>query len=342
MSTNTLTRDRPAAPRARGSSALLARIVRSRNFQLVVLIVVIAVAGGLANHNLVSYRVLANILIAAMVTTFVALGQLMVLIARGIDLSVAPILGLAAVIVGFPAEAHRIAVLPGILLAVLVGAALGVGNGLLVSVAKLPPIIATLATFSIYSGLLFVVTHGNQVNAIPDEFTKWGVITNRALGLPPLFWAGLAGMAVVAYVLHKTVFGRNLYAVGGDLDEAVRLGIPSKRIVFFAYVLSGAFAGLAAIIYLMRTGSADAVTGVQTNENLNSIAACLVGGASLTGGRGTAGGVMLASIFLSLALVVMGSAAHIPPVWQPAGVGVLILISVLADVRARRNRKEPL
>jgi len=338
MSTDTLNRGESATVGS-VSQGLWARIRRAREFQLIVLIVAMALGGGLANHNLASYRVLANVLIVAMVTAFVALGQLMVLITRGIDLSVAPILGLAAVIVGFPAEANRIGVLPGILLAALIGAVLGAGNGVLVSVAKLPPIIATLATFSIYSGLLFVVTHGDQVNAIPDEFTQWGVITNRVFGLPPLFWAGLAGTAVVTLVLYKTVFGRNLYAVGGDLEESVRLGIPSGRIIFFAYVLSGTFAGLAAIVYLMRTGSADAVTGVQTNENLTSIAACLVGGASLTGGRGTAVGVLLASIFLAVALVVMGSAAHIPPVWQPAGVGILILISVLADVRTRRKER---
>ncbi len=339
MSTNTLTRERRATPRPHISDGAWSRVLRSRNFQLVVLMLVVAVAGVLANPGLLSYRVIANILIAAMVTAFVALGQLLVLISKGIDLSVAPILGLAAVIVGFPAEDHRMSVFAGLLIAALVGAVLGAGNGVLVAIAKMPPIIATLATFSIYSGLQFVVTHGDQVNAIPDEFTQWGIVTNRFLGLPPLFWAGMVAMAIVAYVLRKTVFGRNLYAVGGDVDEAVRLGIPSRRIIFFAYVLSGMFAGIAAIVYLMRTGSADAVTGVQTNENLNSIAACLVGGASLTGGRGSAGGVVLGSIFLSLALVVMGSAAHIPPVWQPAGVGVLILVSVLADVRARRRER---
>lgn len=336
MSADTLTRAPGTLASGRGSGTW-SRLVRSRNAQLVALMVLVSAAGMLANPQLASYRVVANILIAAMVTLFVALGQLLVLISKGIDLSVAPILGLAAVIVGFPAEAHTMSVPVGVLVAAVVGAVLGAGNGLLVAVAKMPPMIATLATFSIYSGLQFVVTHGDQVNAIPDEFTQWGIVTNRVLGMPPLFWAGLLATLVLAFVLRKTVFGRNLYAVGGDIDEANRLGIPSRRIIFFAYVLSGMFAGLAAIVYLIRTGSADAVTGVQTNESLNSIAACLVGGAALTGGRGSASGVMLGSVFLSLALVVMGSAAGIPPVWQPAGVGVLILVSVLADVRARRR-----
>ncbi|MCL2464151.1 MAG: ABC transporter permease [Micrococcales bacterium] len=339
MSTDVASMKRINLESVSGSRQLTQRILRSRNFQLLVVMVVIAVAGILANHGLATYRVLANVLIAAMVSAFVAMGELLVLITKGIDLSVAPILGLSAVIVGFPAQNHGMSMLPGVLIGAAVGAALGVGNGLLVAVAKMPPIIATLATFSIYSGLQFVVTNGQQVNQIPDAYTRWGVVTNRFLGLPPLFWAGIVVMAIVIFVLRKTAFGRNLYAVGGDLEESVRLGIPTRRLIFFAYVLSGMFAGLAGIVYLMRTGSADAVTGVQTNENLNAIAACLVGGATLTGGRGTAGGAMLGSIFLSLALVVMGSAAHIPPVWQPAGVGVLIIISVLADVRARRREQ---
>lgn len=325
------------APTSTRRGGPLRQVATSRAVQLILLMVVLSALALAANPALLSYRVLANILIAGMVTAFVAMGQLLVLIAKGIDLSVAPILGLSAVIVGFQAQDHGMTLVPGLLLGLLVGAVLGVGNGILVALAKMPPIIATLATFSIYSGLMFVVTGGDQVNAIPDEFTRWGVVSNTFLGLPPLFWAGLVVMAMLSVVLRRTVFGRNLYAVGGDSAEAVRLGIPAKRVVFLAYVVCGAFAGIGGVIYLMRTGSADAVTGVQTNESLYAIAAGLVGGASLSGGRGTPGGVVVGAVFLSLALTVMGSAAGIPPVWQPAGVGLLILAAVLLDLRARRT-----
>lgn len=337
---STATAPRPTLTVERGGFGQMVRgAIGSRPVQLIILMVAFAAIALVMNPSLLTYRVLANVLITAMVTGFVAMGQLLVLITRGIDLSVAPILGLSAVIVGFQAQDHGMTLVPGLFLGALVGCVLGVGNGLLVAVAKMPPIIATLATFSIYSGLMFVVTGGDQVNAIPDEFTRWGVVSNRLLGLPPLFWAGLGAMVLIALVLRRTVFGRNLYAVGGDATEAVRLGIPARRVIFLAYVCCGALAGIAGVVYLMRTGSADAVTGVQTNENLYAIAAGLVGGASLAGGRGTAGGAMVGAIFLSLALTAMGSAFGVPPVWQPAGVGLLILAAVLLDLRGRRTER---
>lgn len=337
MSTETLASENVLAKQASVVLRRMRSVTGNRNLQLAILILAISGAAVVANPGLLSSRVLANILIAAMVTAFVAMGQLLVLITKGIDLSVAPIMGLSAVIVGFQAQDHGLSLPVGLLLGAGVGVILGMGNGFLVSIVRMPPIIATLATFSVYGGLQFVVTGGDQVNAIPDEYTRWGVVTNSVLGVPPLFWAGIAAMGALTFVLRRTVFGRNLYAVGGDVDEAVRLGIPTRRVVFTAYVACGMLAGIAGVVYLMRTGSADSITGTQTNENLNAIAAALVGGASLTGGRGTAIGTVLGSIFLALTLVAMGGAAHIPPVWQPAGVGVLILVAVLADARARRG-----
>jgi len=311
-------------------------IVNSKSAQVIALIVVVALVGVIKNPALLSFDTLSIVLVMAMVTAFVALGQTFVLIARGIDLSVSPILGLAAVIVGFPAQNSGMSLWEGVLIGAVVGIVLGAGNGLLVAFAKMPPIIATLATFSIYGGLQFIRTGGDQVNAIPDEYTRWGVVTNRVAGMPPLFWAGLVATLVLVYVLRYSTFGRSLYAAGADVTEAKRLGISTRRVIFLAYVVCGLMAGLAGVVYLCRTGSADSITGTQTNENLYSIAAALVGGATLTGGRGTAQGAFLGAIFLAVITTVMGTVG-IPPVWQPAGVGVLILLAVLADTRTRRR-----
>jgi len=308
----------------------------SRPAQVTLLILVVAAVGVIKSPTLLSFNTLSIVLITAMVTTFTALGQTFVLIARGIDLSVSPMLGLAAVMVGFPAQNSGLRLWEGILFGALVGIILGAGNGLLVAYVKIPPIIATLATFSIYGGLQFIRTGGDQVNAIPDEYTRWGIVTNRVLGMPPLFWAGVVATLVVVYVLRYSKFGRSLYATGADVSEAGRLGISTKQVVFLAYVLCGLLAGLAGVVYLCRTGSADSITGTQTNENLYSIAAALVGGATLTGGRGTAQGAILGAVFISVTVVVMGTIG-IPPVWQPAGIGALILLAVLADSRTRQK-----
>jgi ribose/xylose/arabinose/galactoside ABC-type transport system permease subunit len=320
--------------------ASVRRVAARRDAQLIAVIVaIVVVSSAAAGAQFFSARLIASFLIAAMVTAFVALGQTFVVITRGIDLSVSPILGLSAVCVGFLAQGSGFPLGLGLLLGAGIGAVLGVGNGLLVSGLGLPPIIATLGTFSVYGGLQFLITNGNQVNTIPSQYTQFGVATFDIVpGVPWLLLGGVAATLIVGFVLRYTVFGRNLFATGGDVEAAFRAGIPTRRVIFLAYVICGLLAGVAGVIYLMRTGSANAITGTDTNQNLNSIAAALIGGTALTGGRGSATGALLASIFLALSLNAMGIAAHIPVEWQPAGVGVLILLAVIADPRARQGR----
>lgn len=333
MTAQTAPRVRPASPRESRFRALAQR----RDVQLVPVILVIAIISGIANPDFLSSRVIASLLIAAVVTTVVSLGQTFVMLTRGIDLSVAPILGLSAVIVGFPAQNMHLPLGLGLLLGAAVGIVLGLGNGLLVSILRVQPIIATLGTFTIYGGLQFLVTNGNQVDTVPGEYTQFGVATFVIVpGVPWLLLGGVAATICAGLVLRGTIFGRNVYATGDDALAAFRAGVPIRRVEFSAYVICGFFAGIGGVIYLMRTGSADALTGTQTNENLNSIAAALIGGTALTGGRGNAAGALLGSVFLSLTLSAMGIAAHIPDEWQPAGIGLLILVAVVADPRARQ------
>lgn len=336
MSTALLQTPEFTRERGVGVRALFAR----RDVQLIPVMVIIAVVSGIANPAFLSSRVISSLLITAMVTTLMALGQTFVMLTKGIDLSVAPILGLSAVIVGFQAQDHGLPLGLGLLLGAGIGIALGAGNALLVSILRVPPIIATLGTFTVYGGVQFLVTNGSQVNTVPNEYTRFGVASFTVVpGVPWLLIAGIVATIVAGFVLRYTIFGRSLYAVGDDSEAAFRGGIPTTRVTFLAYVVCGLFAGIAGVIYLMRTGSADALTGTQTNENLNAIAAALIGGAALTGGRGNALGALLGSIFLSLTLSAMGIAAHIPDEWQPAGIGVLILLAVVADPRARQGKR---
>lgn len=313
-------------------------IFAQREVQLVVVMAVIVAVSTQQNSDFFSSRVISNIFIAAMVTVFVSLGQTFVMLTKGIDLSVAPILGLSAVIVGFAAQNHHLNLWLGVLLGAAVGIAFGVGNAILVSLFRLPPIIATLGTFSVYGGIQYMITNGSQVTMVPLQYTNYGIATNTIVaGIPKILLAGVVATLVVALVLNHTVFGRSVYAAGDDAEAAFRAGIPVRRVTFIAYVVCGLFAGLAGVVYLTRTGSADALTGTQTNENLNAIAAALLGGTALTGGRGGAIGAFLGSVFLSLTLSSMGIAFGIANEWQPAGIGVLILLAVVADPRARRS-----
>jgi ribose/xylose/arabinose/galactoside ABC-type transport system permease subunit len=215
-----------------------------------------------------------------------------------------------------------------------VGIVFGIGNAVLVGLVRLPPIIATLGTLSVYSGLEFVVTNGNQVDTIPSSITDLG--SNTVLpGVPVILLLTLPFVLISAWVLRYTAFGRSVYAVGDDAEAAYRAGIGVQRVQFLTYVISGLFAGLGGVAFLVYTSGASSTTGI--NDNLTAIAAAIIGGTALTGGVGGAFGALVGSVFLTVTLTAM-SFAHVSDVWQPAGVGVLVLLAVVYDSRSRASR----
>jgi ribose/xylose/arabinose/galactoside ABC-type transport system permease subunit len=304
------------------------------------LLLAILLVGGVSTALHPNFGSASNIsfMLADSVTTMVlAVSQTVVILGRGIDLSVAPVLGIAAIGVGFPAQDHHLNILLALLFVLLIGAALGVGNGFLVAVVGIPPIITTLATLTIYGGLQFIFTSGQEVISIPTSYGNLG----SADVVPGVPWLLVIGAAVVAgayFMLTRTVPGRSIYAIGNNSDAAFRAGLPVRRVIFATYVISGTLAGLAGLIYLCHTGSADATSGTDSNLNLTSIAAALIGGTTLRGGRGNPVGGALGAVFLSVALTAMVF-ARIPPIWEPAGVGVLILLAVIAGGEGTHVRK---
>ncbi len=309
--------------------ALWARLVRLRELQLLLAMAVVVAVSAVLHPDFVSSSNVSFMLADSSVTATLAIGQTLVILGKGIDLSVAPILGIAAIVVGFPAQNHGLPLAVALVIVMGVGIVLGVGNGILVSWARIPPIITTLATLSVYGGLQFIIANGQEVVNIPNFYDTFG---NSDL-VPGVPWALLAavGLALVVWLfLRQTNLGRSIYAVGNDADAAHRSGIPVQRIIFLTYVLCGFLAGIAGLIYLCHTGSADSTTGTDSNVELTSIAATLIGGTTLTGGRGGVIGSVLGAIFLSIALTAMVF-ARIPPIWEPAGVGGLILLAMVTD-----------
>jgi ribose/xylose/arabinose/galactoside ABC-type transport system permease subunit len=316
-----------------------ALLLRRREI-LVTAVIIIVVAASTASHPYFwSSGNLAFIFADSVVITFLALGESFVMIGRGIDLSVGAVMGLSAIVVGFRIQNHGMTLLPAVLLGAAVGIALGLGNALLVGVVRLPPIIATLGTLSVYSGLEFVVTNGNQVDTIPSSITNLGSHTVLP-GVPVLLLLTLPFVFISAWVLRYTAFGRSVYAVGDDAEAAYRAGIGVQRVVFLTYVISGLFAGLGGVAFLVYTSGASSTTGI--NDNLTAIAAAIIGGTALTGGVGGAFGALVGSVFLTVTLTAM-SYAHVSDVWQPAGVGVLVLLAVVYDSRTRAGgtRRSP-
>ncbi|MDA8296438.1 MAG: ABC transporter permease [Actinomycetota bacterium] len=339
----------PLRRRERGGAsmrrAVLGRWLRLREVQLVLAMAAVVIASAILHPDFLAPGNISFMLADSAVTAILATGQTLVILGKGIDLSVAPILGICAVEVGFPAQNHNLNLALALMLVMGIGIMLGIGNGLLVSWARIPPIITTLATLSVYGGLQFILANGQEVVNIPNAYDTLGN-ADLLSGVPWVLVIAVGIAVAVALFLRQTNLGRSIYAVGNNADAAHRSGIAVRRIIFTTYVLSGLLAGIAGLIYLCHTGSADSTTGTDSNVELTSIAATLIGGTTLTGGRGGVIGSVLGAIFLSVALTAMVF-ARIPAIWEPAGVGALILLAMVTDrhsgtlaSRARRRGGE--
>jgi len=318
-------------PRVAAGSAvrLFAKALAARELQLVFVTLIVFVITTIHDSSFAAVGDISFLIADIMAVAIVAVGETLVVLTRGIDLSVAPILGTAALAVGFLAQNHGLTPLEGLPLVLAIGAVLGLGNGFLVAIAGIPPIIATLGTLAVYSGVQGIVANGNEVVTLPPSYFNLG--NDQLLsGVPYVGVIGLGVTLLFALILWRTRFGRSIYAVGSNAEAARRAGINVKRVLISTYVLCGALAGLGGLVFLAHVGSADSTTGTDSNIQLTAIAATLIGGSTLTGGKGGVIGSYLAAIFLSVALAALVD-VRLNPIWEPAGVGVMILIAIFAD-----------
>ncbi|MDO6966627.1 ABC transporter permease [Rhizobium alvei] len=279
---------------------------------------------------------LANIFNDTSILIILALGQMTVILTKSIDLSVAANLAFTGMAIAMLDAAY-----PGlplallILLAILIGAALGAINGFLVWFMQIPPIVVTLGTLTIYRGMAFVLSGGSWVNAhqMTPEFLNLPRLS--VIGLPILSWTAIAIVLFMWFVLMRTAFGRATYASGGNPVAAVYAGIDVGRTRFFAFVLSGALAGLSGYLWVSRY--AVAYVDIAAGFELDSVAACVIGGISIAGGIGTVVGTVLGALFLGViknALPVIG----ISPFAQMAISGIVIVLAVVFNARAEKKR----
>ncbi len=215
---------------------------------------------------------------------------------------------------------------------------LGLINGLLVGYGQVPALVITLGTLYIYRGVVLSWAGSNRINAsdLPDSFGNLG--TKTILSIPVLFIVAMVVVCVVGYYLHTARGGRELYAIGSDPDAAVLYGLNVRRRVIGAFVLSGALAGLAGVVFAARYGSVS--SGAGTGIELQAVAAVVVGGVAIFGGSGTVWGAAIGAILLvtiNRVLPILG----IPDFWQQALVGALILSAIALDrvLSLRRERQ---
>lgn len=320
----------PVVQRSR-VAASAGRDVRSIALAAVTIATVLLV--GAFNHGFMSLQNLHFMLLNCVVLSLLALGQTLVIATRGIDLSVAPVLGLTAMVTGLMAQGGGLPLAGAFGIALAIGLVLGTINGLLVAKLAIPPIITTLGTYSLYSGLIFLYSNGTQVDSVPHAYATLGngVISN-ALPLPIPVLVLAVVLLLVWFVLGHTRFGRAILAIGNNQAAAYNAGIPVTATQVGAYTASGVLAALAGLMFLSYTGSATVTTGTGDHMELQSIAVALIGGTAIAGGRGNALGAVLGALFLSVILTALVF-VHVPPIWYSAGEGLMILVAVTAGAK---------
>ena len=279
---------------------------------------------------------LAAVLNDTAILIVLALGQMAVILTKCIDLSVAANLALNGMVVAMLNAAYPGIPIPALmLLALVLGAGLGVVNGLMVWKLDIPPIVATLGTLTIYRGAIFLVSGGAWVNAHEMSPAFKALPRATLAGLPVLSWVAVAAVLAMWLVLTRTPLGRAVYAVGGNANAAVYTGIDVGRTRCAAFVLAGALAGVCGYLWVARY--AVAYVDVAGGFELDVIAACVIGGVSIAGGIGSVPGAILGALFLGViknALPVV----DISPFWQLAISGSAIIAAVAFNARAERRK----
>lgn len=304
-------------------------------------LIVLVAAGaifGLVNHRFLVPVNVSIMLQQVAVIGALALGQTVIILTAGIDLSVGAAMILAQLIMAELAVSSGVPAVAAILVGVAAGAATGVLNGALVTRANLPPFIVTLGTLSIFGALGILYSGGQTYTASPGSLLAWTgtIVSIGSFQITTGVLMMLVMYLVAGYMLGRTAWGRHVYAVGDDLEASRLAGVRTDRVLFSVYVLAGVIFGLAAWIQVGRVGSAS--TNISTTLNLDSITAVVIGGTSLFGGRG----VVLGTLFGALIVEVFQnglSLAGVQDLYQLMAEGILVLAAVGVDQWIRRIRQ---
>ncbi len=284
----------------------------------------------------------STILTQVMVIGIVGVGQTLVILTAGIDLSIGVIMVISSVVMGRLAVYDGVPTIVAFPLGLVVGAAFGYLNGILVTRLKMPPFIVTLGTLSIIGALNTFYSQSETIGMQDIEDKAWflQIMGNQVeIGSARIMWGTfllLIVAAVVWYVLNRTAYGRHIYATGDDREAARLAGINTDRILLSVYVLAGLIAAVAGWALIGRVGAISPTAG--ENANLDSITAVVIGGTSLFGGRGSIIGTLVGALIVGVFRSAV-SLAGLDVLWQEFAIGVLIIVAVALDQWIRRVSK---
>nr|WP_280520323.1 sugar ABC transporter permease [Lactococcus nasutitermitis] len=287
------------------------------------------------NPNFLTTNNLLNLLLQVTANGFIAFGMTFVILTSGIDLSVGAILALSSAIsAGLIAQGMPLPL--AVLIAILLGGFLGAINGLLVAYGKLAPFIVTLATQMVYRGATLVFTNGNPITKHMSGFFLAYIGQGYLFGIPFPVILMVIVFIILYILLHKTAFGKSVYALGGNEKAAYISGVKLNKVKVIIYTISGVMSALSGLIITSRLSSATPQAG--TGYEMYAIAAVVLGGTSLMGGKGRMTGTIIGVLIIGVlnnGLNIIGVSAF----WQQVIEGIVILIAVLVDVLRNKTSK---
>lgn len=319
---------------------VLGKFKQRRETSLIVLIALLLVIVTMRSPGFVSGKNIQRIVNDTSILVMVSIGQFFVILAGGIDLSVGSIIGFSGMAASMLNESHP--ALPAIvvlLAGVSIGMLLGAINGFVVAFGKVPPIIVTLGSMSIFRGLTFVLSKGQWVTAHEMTESYMQLPHGNFLGISNLIWWGVLVSAVLYYFSNYTRSGRQVFALGGNKTAAKFVGINERKITMLIFTISGLVSGLAGVMWTARYAAA--VNETATGFELQTVAACVIGGVSIAGGSGAVPGVILGALFIGIinnALPVV----NLSPFYQLLIQGTIVLFAMLINTVSEKRREKKL
>lgn len=303
----------------------------------IILILILFVAfATCVNPSFLAGKNVINIFRASGFTLISVVGTALVLITSGLDLSIGSVYALGAVVSGICMTTLAMPIPIAILMGLIVGLVCGILNGILIVYANVPPMIATLGMQYIARGVVSVLTKGVPIYPLPDAFIN--IESTKVFGVVPIIIPISVSLAIAAhFILSKTVFGRSVYAIGGNQEAARISGINIRRVKMIIYMAMGVLAALAGILMASRMGSGEPSTG--TGLEMKVICGAVIGGISISGGMGTMFGAVLGAVFME-SLTNSLTVLKIDVYWQNVVFGIVMILSVLLDQYKRLLMKK--
>lgn len=298
---------------------------------LIVLVIIVSVL----NTSFLGINNIMNLLQQVSINALIAFGMQFVILTGGIDLSVGSILALSGAITA-QLIVSGFSPIIAFLIGAACGAVFGALNGLLIAYGGAAPFIVTLATMSVYRGLTYVLTNGNPITgpAMNDSFSFQFLGQGYLFGIPFQVYLMVLGFAVFYVLMHKTAFGRKTFAIGGNEKAAFVAGVKTKRILIWIYVIAGFLAAIAGLVLTSQLGSAQPDAG--TSYEMDAIAAVVLGGTSLAGGKGKMSGTLIGALIIGVLNNGM-NLLGISSFFQQIVKGIVILVAVLLDRKQAKN-----